>query len=168
MNARLRRAKIDLSETLSTVLNGRTLDSVLHDVFDARGLTWVVRHDMLIVTTPQGAQRRPLELVQEPGVMSERLAKGLAGRASIDVFETALPQVFAELEQVHKVAIQIDEVAMRDRALPDVTAYGFHTTTLRHMLEFLLDQHELMGVIDGDTIWIRPLPEAEAGSKDED
>jgi hypothetical protein len=64
----------------------------------------------------------------------------------------SLAAILADLERRYACRLWIDPQTKARRGIPDGAFLS--QVRLRHALEYLLDQNDLAGVIEGDTLWV--------------
>lgn len=85
----LREAKVDEQSPVSSNLRGISLRSALRHVLSNLNLTYVVRDDCLLVTTPEATAKRP-------GIRVYNVAHLLAGRMTTEQFAASLTELFSQ------------------------------------------------------------------------
>jgi secreted protein with Ig-like and vWFA domain len=146
----LNTAGIDAQTPTTWNLNDVKLQSILKLVLGDLELSYIVKNDAIVVTTPQEVKRR-----------LSGVANALAATTDVVADEESLFDVLDDLKQRHHVEIQIDRAVMDDNFHPSVTVDA-KNVPLAQALQTVLASQQLDFTIDGDTIMVTSAEKAQA------
>ena len=158
----LRQAGISNDTPVSFNLNGVSLQSALRLLLRQLDLDYVIRDEVLFITTPREAAAmnvvQPTYRIPEMVAQEKGLAEALRQPTPLEFVETPLKDVVDYLKDFHHIEIQLDEKALKQAGIDDSASITINRkgVSLRSALSAMLDPLGLEFEIRDEVLLITP------------
>ena len=152
---------VDTPVTVTMNLKGVSLQSALRLLLGQQDLDYVIRDEVVLITTPAEAAAMdpgPPGFTMDHSAAAKRIAEALEQPTQLECVETPLADVVDYLKDLHHIEIQLDHKTMKQAGISDSTPVTFKRkgVSLQSALSAMLDGLDLQFEIRDEVLLIGP------------
>jgi hypothetical protein len=151
-----------LNTPLTSNIEGKSLEATLAEVLPPLGLKAKVRYGILLISGEAAESPSLRRLALGPGQRLRReFSRALYARIALNYAEVPLEDVLDDLAMRHGVPCRMDGDGWRAETRQKKVTCNLYGGCTANTLELLLDQLDLHGIIEDNSVLVRPgrLPE---------